>query len=157
MKEPMGKSSRLAHRLFSKCLKPCSHLIIREFAALGQFQYPHRLGYGGIPLVHADLLPVLFLLQSVVGAVVFHTGRIAVGLLPCLLAVGSYLPAGPLRFAGSDVVAVAGVVTGRQQKVGLAVVAAAGRVARGQSPVKLSPKESHQPVKGGFLRDKNFA
>ena len=113
----MGKSSRLAHRLFSKCLKPCSHLIIRELAALGQFQYPHCLGHSSVPLIHTDLLPKLFLLQAVVRPVIFHMGRAAVFLALCLLAVSAYLPAGPVCFAGCDVVAVDSIVARVQQKV----------------------------------------
>lgn len=113
----MGKSSRLAHRLFSKCLKPCSHLIIRELAALGQFQYPHCLGHSSVPLIHTDLLPKLFLLQAVVRPVIFHMGRAAVFLALCLLAVSAYLPAGSVCFAGCDVVAVDSIVARVQQKV----------------------------------------
>jgi len=112
-----SKSGRLAPQLFSKRLKLRSHFIVCEFAALGLLQYPHRLGYASVPLVHADLLPVLFLLQAVIGPVVFHTGRIAVSLLPCLLAVSSYLAADPVRFAGCDVVAVDSIVAGVQQKM----------------------------------------
>ena len=138
--KPTGKSLRLTHRLFSKRLKPRSHFIVRELAALRLLQYPHRLGYSNVPLVYADFLPVLFLLQAVIGPVIFYTGRAAVFLALCLLAVSAYLPAGPVRFSGGDVVAVDSVVARVQQKVGPAVVAAAGCIACGQSPAYAGPK-----------------
>ena len=105
-----SKSGRLAPQLFSKRLKFCSHFIIRKLAALGLLQYPHCFGHSKIPLVYADFLPVLFLLQAVIGPVVFHTGGAAVFLALCRLAVGPYLPSGPVCFAGGDVVAVDSIV-----------------------------------------------
>ena len=105
---------------------------ICQFSALGLVQQIHGPGHSGVPLVHADLSPVLPLLQPVISAVILDLGRRAVPLVPRLFAMRPHLAAGAFGLAGSDVVAVAGVVSPGQQKILPAVVAAAGRVARDQ-------------------------
>ena len=109
--------------LTSKCLKSRFHFIIGQFAPLGHLQNFHCFRHGGVPLVHADLLPVLFLLQPIVGTVILYADRTTVGLALRFFTVCSYLPAGTLRLAGGNIVAVAGVVSGGEQKIFSAVVA----------------------------------
>ncbi len=143
--------------IFSQLIQSPRQLFVRQFAALRPRHKLLRLGYGGVPLVCADFAPLLSDLQAVVGPVVFLPGRGAVGPTLGFLAVGPYLAAGALSFAGGDVVAVAGVVPGGQEEVASAVVAPPRRVARGQPPVKLRPQKVRQTAESGLLRDEDLA
>ena len=118
----------------SKLREAFPHLLVIELALLRLLQHIHRFRDGGVPLIPTNLLPVLPLLQPVIGAVILHLGRGAVGFALGLLAVSAHLPAGALCLTGSNVAAVAGVISCRQQKIPPAVMAAARRVARSQSP-----------------------
>lgn len=86
----------------------------------------NRFRDSSVPLSHADLLPVLPLLQPIIGAVILHLHRGAVGFSLGLLAVSADLPAGMFCPAGSNVVAAASVISCRQQEILPAVMAAAG-------------------------------
>lgn len=68
-----------------------------------------------------------------------------------------HLPAGALRLARRNVVAVAGVVACGQQKIPAAIVAAARCVADGKPPVKFGPQKIQQIIERGFFGHKHFA
>ena len=136
----------------SKLREAFPHLLVIELALLRLLQHIHRFRDGGVPLIPTNLLPVLPLLQPVIGAVILHLGRGAVGFALGLLAVSAHLPAGALCLTGSNVAAVAGVISCRQQKIPPAVMAAARRVARSQSPVEFRSQEVRQTVEGSLLR-----
>jgi len=92
-------------------------LFIRQFASLRLRHQFLCLGYGGVPLVCADLAPLLSDLQAVIGPVVLPLGWGAVSPALGLLSVGTYFTTGALGLAGGDAVAVAGVVPGGQEKI----------------------------------------
>ena len=58
-----------------------------------------------------------------------------------LFAVGTHLAAGALRLPGGNVVAVTGVVSGGQQEIFFAVVAAPGGIAKGKPSVELGSQK----------------
>lgn len=98
-------SSFTAYSIFASTLYPSAFPAQTAPTAPGPFP-------SSVPLVHTDLPSELSLFQPQICLVVLHFCRNAVGSALCLLSVGTYLLAGALGLAGSNVVAVAGVVPG---------------------------------------------
>ena len=82
-----------------------------------------RLDDGGVPLIHGDLASLLSGLQAIVRLCIFLLRRSGGDALLRFFFVCAHLAAGASRLAGSQVVAVACVVAGGQQKISPAVVA----------------------------------
>ncbi len=106
--------------------RPCSssqliqfprQFFIRQFSPLRLRHQLLRLGYGGAPLVYADLASLFSDLQAVVGPVVFPLGWGVVGAALGFLAVSAHLAAGALGLAGDDAATVAGVVPSGQEEI----------------------------------------
>ena len=132
---------RLSGIFISEFLQQAGELIVSQFPAVRTSQKLLSFGYGGIPLVHGNFPAVFPLLQPVIGSVVLHLGRRPVGLSLGLFAVSAHLAAGTFRLPGGDVVAVTGVVTGGQQEIFSAVVAAPWGIAKGKPSVELGSQK----------------
>ncbi len=114
--------------------------------------------HSDVPLVDTDLLSVLPLLLAGYRCGHTHLGcRRAVGLALRLLSVSAHLPAGALRLARRNVVAIAGAVARGQQKIPAAIVAAAGLRCRWQAPAKFGPQKIQQIIERGFSATNTLA
>lgn len=141
--------------VLSQLRQPVLQFLVGQFPALRPRHQALCRRHCGIPLVCAYFASLLPGFQAVIGPVIFLLGRSPILFPLGFLAVGSYFPAGALGLAGSNIVAVAGIIARRQQKVPPAVMAAARRVPHSKPPIKFDLQKIRQAVEYSFLRDKN--
>ena len=106
--------------------------------------------------IPADFPPLLSCLQTVVDFPVLHTRRTQSGRV-IRFPVRTDLAAGALRLTRSDMIAVAGVVPGGQQKISSTVVAATGCVAHHQPPVEIRIEKVEEITKLHLFRQEDFS
>lgn len=130
--------------VLSQLRQPALQFLVGQFPALRPRHQILCLRHCGIPLVCADLAPLFPGFQAIICPVIFFLGGSPIFLPLGFFAVCPHLPAGALSFAGSNTVAITGVIPRRQQKIPPAVVAAAWCVPHGKPPVKFDLQKIRQ-------------
>ena len=122
----------------SKCRHLLPILIVAEFASVRFVFQVQRSGDGSIPFIHADLASLLSGLQAIINLGVFFLGRRCGDALLRFFFVGTDFAAGALGFTGSQIVAIAGVISGSKQKELPAIPAAPWGISGNQSPIEIN-------------------